>query len=791
MHLQCRFWLALIALLALSTQAVAAGRIAGRVVDQAGDGIGGVKVVLGETTGVTVSGRDGTFFFERVPEGTHLLKLSLGEEVHVVTGIEVETREIAHVEVIVDWQPGFADEITVAASRQVERTVDAPASVVALSGEALARRSGVGEIPQLLASSPGVNTTNAAGFFSKISSRGFNGYSMRGLQVFVDGVDQSNPFTGSQGYIPRNLMDLASVELVKGPTSSLYGANAVSGVLDLITKRPSDSRGGTVRLTLGDPDFLRADLRWAGKLDGDWFFKVVGSYQEGDYFTRSRNLSTEYPGLPLEALPVPDGKVKAGTYALRLDKQFQSGSLLSLERGLQKVSGNAVTVSGGNRFTVGEPLEQPWTRLAFTGRYIDARAYTFDRKFPDFVSLANGAHLFDDSQRRYVEIVGRNEFGRLRLVGGGSYREEDIGISVLREAVDAHSTAVFAQADFRVGRDLRLVAAARWDEGTLYDGRISPKVGLVWGIDRNHTLHAASSEAFLAPTYVASFLDTPFFLPTLEGPLSAVDLSSIESSLCAPVGIVCGFAMPTPVRLVGNQDLEVEEVKAVEAGYSGILGEDALLSVDYYRSRFRDFFTTPLPDPFGTSNSRFIPYRPPSGHPSPDLVLAALEQTLGSFFPFLLLDADGAPVFVPLAFTNAGRVDTQGLDLAVNLTAGADWLLDVTYSWFDFDVVDEGIGGGLFPNTPEHKAGVGATYLGSRFDVSVRYRWVDGFFWSSGSWVGPVPSYSVVGLSGNYAINERWAVGANVINLFDDEHYQAFGGDLLGRRTLVHATIEW
>ena len=57
--------------------------------------------------------------------------------------------------------------------------------------------------------------------------------------------------------------------------------------------------------------------------------------------------------------------------------------------------------------------------------------------------------------------------------------------------------------------------------------------------------------------------------------------------------------------------------------------------------------------------------------------------------------------------------------------------------------------------------------------------------------MGDVPSYDVVDLGLGYDINDNWQVGVDVSNLLDDEHYQAFGGDLLSRRALGHVTFTW
>ena len=65
------------------------------------------------------------------------------------------------------------------------------------------------------------------------------------------------------------------------------------------------------------------------------------------------------------------------------------------------------------------------------------------------------------------------------------------------------------------------------------------------------------------------------------------------------------------------------------------------------------------------------------------------------------------------------------------------------------------------------------------------------FDWLAGTYAGAVPDYGVLDLNGSYAVTPRVSIGADVANALDNDHYEAFGGDLLGRRALVHVTYGW
>ena len=85
-------------------------------------------------------------------------------------------------------------------------------------------------------------------------------------------------------------------------------------------------------------------------------------------------------------------------------------------------------------------------------------------------------------------------------------------------------------------------------------------------------------------------------------------------------------------------------------------------------------------------------------------------------------------------------------------------------------------------------SGVG-THKRACAHASVGYRWVDGFEWRSGVHVGPVPSYDVIDVSGFYDLSPKVRLGWNVSNLFDKNHYQMFGGDLLRRRAVASISV--
>jgi iron complex outermembrane receptor protein len=199
-------------------------------------------------------------------------------------------------------------------------------------------------VPKLLEFTPGVEVTQSGLYDFNLNTRGFNSSLNRRVVTLVDGRDPSVPFLGAQEWaaISFPMDDLQNVELVRGPSSALYGANAFNGVLNMVTKNPRDTGGGLFRLTAGELETLNLDFRHAAEISDSWAYKFVAGWRESGDFTVSRNASIEYPGLPREAIPLQvldDDEI--GLAGLRFDKYFASGHVATIEGGYAQLQGPA------------------------------------------------------------------------------------------------------------------------------------------------------------------------------------------------------------------------------------------------------------------------------------------------------------------------------------------------------------------------------------------------------------------------------------------------------------------
>ncbi len=813
------------------------GSIEGRITNSAGNPLAGVTATVSALNRSAQTGDDGEYRLVNLPAGSHEVLFYLGDS-SATASVDVPDGGPARLDQSFDWSLSYAETITVtSASRRVERITEAPAAVTVVSAAEIERQASHGQLPKLLEFTPGAQVTQSGIYDFNFNTRGFNSSLNRRVAVLVDGREPSVPFLGSQEWaaVSFPLDDIEQAELVRGPSAALYGSNAASGLLNIVTKRPEGSEGGLVRVAAGELSTLNADLRWAGRIGGDWWGKLVGGVRQSGDFAVSRNGKAEYSipctvrgqtdCLPQERVPLTisdDNDIKFGS--ARIDRAWSEGSLSTVEGGWADVAGPLFQTGIGRVQLV--DVERRWMRFNHSMAHWNFLG-TYNRRDGDEqTALSQGTNVVVQDQNWKGEIQGWQSFAddRGRIVYGASYKDEKGTTkdpngpfrpsllnptnqqTLLFQGVSAEFSALYSQFDWSFSDRLKVVLAARYDDSSLHDPQISPKGALVWSMSPNHSLRFSYNEAFQVPNYSEFFLQADVAAP--------INLAPFEA-LCFQFGVRCGFdtdskptTADTRLLALGNSNLEVEEVTTYEVGYTGILGGRSLMTIDVYRNENQNFITDLIPQlgtPLGRVNPQFGPYQTPRCRGNDGIVtsclpatvdatlIALLKAALGAQYALLTNNIDGTPILGLVSYANFGAVDTTGLDFGFNWQISDSWAATLNYSWFDFDIQESkaGLDRLLLPNSPENSASVQLAYVGERFDAAISGRWSDDFRWVVGPFQGDVPSYQVVDLSANLKVGERVTLGLNVSNLLDEEHYESFGGDILSRRAIGSVTFAW
>jgi len=320
----CGLWTIGVALLAVTPRALhgavvvqvePAGTVtlSGRVTDRGGRPIAALTVELvGVAT--TSTNADGQYRIERVPQGTfRLMFRRIGFRPHVVE-LPLGGGSSATHDVVFELEPvRLAEVVVFAASRSPERLVDAPAAISVVAPERIRDLAPLGQTPLLVADLPGVHVRQSGAFDFNLNTRGFNFTNNRRVLVLVDGRDTSVPLLGNQEWADLAVLeDATRVEMLKGPGSALYGANAFGGVLSISTPAVRDAPGLRASVTAGEPGTIRADVR-EGFVSAShlWGVRVAGGALQGNSFDRSRTDSIAFreeyaaAGVPNAHAPPP------------------------------------------------------------------------------------------------------------------------------------------------------------------------------------------------------------------------------------------------------------------------------------------------------------------------------------------------------------------------------------------------------------------------------------------------------------------------------------------------------
>ena len=162
-------------------------------------------------------------------------------------------------------------------SRESERRIDAPAAVSVITGEDI-RRYGVDTLADALRLADSVSVARFNGGSWAIATRGFSAITNNKLLVMIDGRSVYTPLFGGVFWEAQHVIlpDLDRIEIIRGPAGTLWGPNAVNGVINIITKRASDSQGALARGVVGSRERAHVAARYGGQINPQTTYRFYG-----------------------------------------------------------------------------------------------------------------------------------------------------------------------------------------------------------------------------------------------------------------------------------------------------------------------------------------------------------------------------------------------------------------------------------------------------------------------------------------------------------------------------------
>ncbi|MEO8058902.1 MAG: TonB-dependent receptor [Burkholderiales bacterium] len=389
-------------------------------------------------------------------------------------------------------------EIT-SVSRRPERLNDAAASVYVITSEDI-RRSGATTLAEALRLAPNLQVAQLDAGQYAISARGFNNAIGNKLLVLIDGRTVYAPFYSGVQWDQQDVMleDVERIEVISGPGGTLWGTNAVNGVINVVTLPTSQTQGALAVANAGKLE-SGASLRYGGSLESSGRFRV---YAKALQLQNSRTAG---------GASLPDGwdRAQAG---FRADWggagngfMLQGGAFhaKSEDRGFfGPFALGAVQVSEAN-------LLGQWTRRLASGADIRVQGYYDHSERDDGVLYKPQEDTLD------VEFQHGVPLGPHRVLWGAGYRRShnDIQPGVFFGFVPATSTqtwtSLFLQGELKVTDSVSATVGSRLERNDFTGTEFLPNARLAWKLSNDQLLWAAASRAIRAP----SRLDRDIVLP--------------------------------------------------------------------------------------------------------------------------------------------------------------------------------------------------------------------------------------------------------------------------------------
>ncbi|WP_420906394.1 TonB-dependent receptor plug domain-containing protein [Candidatus Magnetaquiglobus chichijimensis] len=435
-------------------------------------------------------------------------------------------------------------------SRKEQKLVDTAAAVTVIDAEEI-RRSGMTSIPELLRMVPGMNVTRINASTWAVSTRGFQHQFSNKLLVLMDGRTLYTPLFAGVNWNLQDipLADVERIEVVRGPGASLWGTNAVNGVINIVTRKTADTQGNRASITGGTVETLRGELRHGGTFSDTLHYRVYASGMDHADFRRADNTGAH-------------DDWNARQQGFRLDWQPTPRDEATLQGELFAVKENP---SRGDK--QGGHLLGRWSRDLSDTRNLTAQLY-YDHKVDTSFEVTRILDL--DTQYglrtgRHVWIMGMG----YRLT---SMELDDTALIQWRpKSRRDHILNLFAQDEIALASDWILTLGGKieyQDEKGIYP---QPNARLLWRASDTQSVWGAVSHAVRIPSSV----DQDFRLTV---PLGAVNLA-----------------------LRGNPEIEPEKLLAHELGYRFQPRGDLSLEIAAFYNRYDHLISlenlAPLPTP--------------------------------------------------------------------------------------------------------------------------------------------------------------------------------------------------
>jgi iron complex outermembrane receptor protein len=680
-------------------------------------------------------------------------------------------------------QPKYEEVVVVSASRTEEKLINAPATMTVIGPETI-QSAPTQNFAELLRTVPGVNITQVSARDINVTSRGATGTLATGMLALLDGRSLYQDFFGfvMWDFLPVNLNEIKQVEVIRGPASAVWGANALNGVVNVITKSPREMQGTSAILGIGGFD-RQSGTTGANAGSGTLFyisgthaqavndrvaFKIsAGGFTQDPYGRPSGNIPCDRPEVCLIPRKDYPAFTNQGTtqpkFDARVDYDYPDGRKLSFAGGAAGTDG--IMHTGIGPFDINKGTVMGYGKVNFARKGFRAGLFT------NILNGDAGNLLTTDPAGKPIAFAFKTktldvEASNVQVKDkhvvtyGGNLRYNTFDLSIAPASQNRTEGGGYIQDEIFLSKMYRLVAGARVDRFDYLDTAVfSPRVTFMVKPKDDQTIRLSYNRAYRSPSVINNFLDI-----TIAEPLNL--------GLFSPA--LAGRIYPIPIHAGGNTNLKETTVDAYEIGYSGVVAQGrAMVSAAFYVNKTKDdIFFTELTD------QRWTATHPPPGWP--------LNPAFIAFTPLKAFPAT-------FTYLNFGKQTQKGFELGVNSTVSRHVGVFANYSYQATPKANFAL---TELNLPaKNRFNIGFNFNQDRYlgDLNVTYS--DSAFWQDvldDRYHGTTKAYTLV--NGGFGVkwaNNRLTTAVKGTNLANQTIQQHVFGDIIKRQVVAELRVNF
>ena len=454
--------------------------------------------------------------------------------------------------------------VIVSASKKPEMVSDVAAAVYVITQEDI-RRSGVTSIPEALRLAPGVHVARITATDWAINIRGLNSQFAKNLLVMIDGRSvYTHVFSGVFWDVQDTLLDdIERIEVIRGPGAAVWGANAVNGVINIITKKASQTQGGQL-VALGGNQEQLASVRYGGTMSNQAYYRAYAKFfNRGDLTDVGKIINNEtsdpndaqssdnwrsgrggfrvdmVPGHGFKADSSNTFTLQGEAYRNRYDKEFERRSIIF--PGATSVKTGETDVSEA----VGWHLQGNWHHIIGPDSDTTLQFY-HDYTQKDYDPGSGRVNVTDlDFQHHLVPVKGQEVIWGLEYKFISDEFSDSDNISMVPSDLDQNQWSAFVQDEITILPDLlTFIAGSKFEYNEFTGLEVQPSIRALYNPHQRVSIWAAISRAVRVPSRLELHSRT----------YDLVELPDLDPN--APVEVITQ----------GNPKLESEELIAYELG---------------------------------------------------------------------------------------------------------------------------------------------------------------------------------------------------------------------------------